>query len=716
MAINPNVKYPTKTAVPSVGYPYGSARNITTPGDQTGTPLDQDIVNDIFGFQQSLLLRAGITPSNSPDSLITSQYIQSLFGITSRRVTTINDLRGQEPVVDREVAYVNRHTTAQVGGGMFYYDASDSTTADDDGITIVTTSGGKRWKRFVKDAVSVTWFGATGDGATDDSDAIQAAFDYVEAQGSGNLFFPPGSYRTTKEITLPVASNIKIFGAGKDLTELLFDWGGDPSVSKGLNGTYPTQQNGLTIKDITFRSPNNNDTAIYYAIFFFGLIDDVLIERCRFKNIRTSALRFSFAVTTQGDNCKIINCDFENINTPGAMPEIAGGCIYGNFNDWQIRGCTFESISAGATHHAISIEDSDKLTISDNQIKGGAYGNINLSGAEINELAFTGNVCECTGSSATQDFYNVASGIISGNSFKGATIRFNDSFLTFASNDIENTDPDIAIQDITAASTIKVLACNIVYKGATAANYGVRQTVSGSENWLVSGCNFDGVGTPIEFAGTKCRGINCYAGNTSYTGGNYVLAATADDCSFIECSIDNDSSSASVLVDNSSDAGNKFTNNHVTQGKYDFNLGFQFTNVMTASPTWWHFKIAYSDFTAAAVSDFTQLFFTPDASIIHNVFIKHDTPFSGGGASLATLEVGVASDPDKYAPAFDVFQAAGSTVYSLADIIGSEIYTGGLSFRATLRSDVNVDTLVAGDASIFVLLSRLPKTIYADAP
>lgn len=42
--------------------------------------------------------------------------------------------------------------------------------------------------------LSVTSFGATGDGATDDTDAIQAALDAVP-EGGGTVYFPPGRYR-----------------------------------------------------------------------------------------------------------------------------------------------------------------------------------------------------------------------------------------------------------------------------------------------------------------------------------------------------------------------------------------------------------------------------------------------------------------------------------------------------------------------------------------
>ena len=65
-----------RSATPA--YPLGSARNITVPGDGTGTPWEQALVNDLFGFQQTLLARAAITASGFPDSVTAPQYYQAL--------------------------------------------------------------------------------------------------------------------------------------------------------------------------------------------------------------------------------------------------------------------------------------------------------------------------------------------------------------------------------------------------------------------------------------------------------------------------------------------------------------------------------------------------------------------------------------------------------------------------------------------------------------
>mgnify|MGYP005827765319 CR=1 FL=1 len=82
MAIIPESQYPGKIKPASTEYPYGQARNITLPGDGTGTPWEAALVNDLFGFQQALLSAANITPSGDPDAVGASQYLDAIRNST----------------------------------------------------------------------------------------------------------------------------------------------------------------------------------------------------------------------------------------------------------------------------------------------------------------------------------------------------------------------------------------------------------------------------------------------------------------------------------------------------------------------------------------------------------------------------------------------------------------------------------------------------------
>jgi hypothetical protein len=70
----------------------------------------------------------------------------------------------------------------------------------------------------LRDWVSVKDFGATGDGSTDDTSAINAAIDAVEAMTTGNstagtVYFPQGEYIVSSQILIP--NKVRLLGAGK---------------------------------------------------------------------------------------------------------------------------------------------------------------------------------------------------------------------------------------------------------------------------------------------------------------------------------------------------------------------------------------------------------------------------------------------------------------------------------------------------------------------
>jgi len=78
MAIKPEDRYPGQINPGDTDYPYGSAKNVASPGSGDGTPLKDDWVNDDWGFKQKLLKQAGIIPTDNVDTVPVSQYFEAL--------------------------------------------------------------------------------------------------------------------------------------------------------------------------------------------------------------------------------------------------------------------------------------------------------------------------------------------------------------------------------------------------------------------------------------------------------------------------------------------------------------------------------------------------------------------------------------------------------------------------------------------------------------
>jgi hypothetical protein len=88
--INLNGSYPSNSGLPDGNYPYGSARNVTTSGDNSGTPFVANLQNDIIGLQQYLVSEAGVIPNNTSDNAVTSQQFESMWKTFNLRTFTKN--------------------------------------------------------------------------------------------------------------------------------------------------------------------------------------------------------------------------------------------------------------------------------------------------------------------------------------------------------------------------------------------------------------------------------------------------------------------------------------------------------------------------------------------------------------------------------------------------------------------------------------------------
>ena len=143
----------------------------------------------------------------------------------------------------------NVYIVASGIAGNFKYDSSD-TTSTDNGGTIIVSSNGKRWKRQYSGYISVFWFGAKGDGVTDDYQAIQAAITVAFVNNIGTVMLPSGTFNVSKPLYLYGSDNyiragVRLVGAGVKAT----------TIKKTGNGTTSDGSWYGTIDAVLILSP-----------------------------------------------------------------------------------------------------------------------------------------------------------------------------------------------------------------------------------------------------------------------------------------------------------------------------------------------------------------------------------------------------------------------------------------------------------------------------
>jgi len=148
------------------------------------------------------------------------------------------------------VAVLGYLAQGDLGGGMFYWDDS-STDSNDDGITITPTSttGAGRWKRLIDNEINPRWYGAVGDGTTNDTVAFAAANTFCETGTQYTVVVDAGTYlfSTDPAMTTPIRllpsailkwsaainPNLDIIIDPSDNTQHFNDGGNSPVLPQG---------------------------------------------------------------------------------------------------------------------------------------------------------------------------------------------------------------------------------------------------------------------------------------------------------------------------------------------------------------------------------------------------------------------------------------------------------------------------------------------------
>ena len=257
--------------------------------------------------------------------------------------------------------------------------------------------------RLTQIATNVKTFGAMGDGATDDYEAIMDAIDYISVTG-GTLFFPEGDYVFNQPIRFSGLKNISLVGQNSRLvpnmnTSFPFEINNDSENIKlyglifdGDNITSPTSSHLVTIRE----SKN------------------ITIEKCEFKNLKygTSTINGNDGIYLRAAN-----------NDEGTH-------IY----DVKIKDCRFDRIS----RNGVSIIQGERVIVSD------CYFAVRRAGVDIEpnhnyELTKDVIVSDCViDGRKTSSYYNADNDTEETVAIIGWGLEISASNLEGSSNLIEN--------------------------------------------------------------------------------------------------------------------------------------------------------------------------------------------------------------------------------------------------------------------------------------
>lgn len=402
MAINPESQYPGKISPATPQYPYGSARNVTLPGDGTGTPWEAALVNDILGWQQAILSDAGSEPTGTPEKATASQYLDAIKQVLARQsvasFASVADLKAGTAIggatldlaklaaakaVVATVAYYDgwaAATDAPLGGASYVIMTAIEYAATPDGFGDHYVGGGTDYvaKLIIRRVYDVTQFGAKGDNTRDDQPNVQATFTAALAAGTTDeqgwlptVNFPVRNYK--------IGSSISISGS---IVHVTCD-----GIAR-LSATEPTDSFKIfdidtgarvTIENLTFYMFGSDNSAIggrtwrqstiYNCTFIGGntgidLADGLdvwgtTIEKCRFQDCF-----FGARAVVSGQTLIFRDCLFFNTRVGGWDLVLEGGSDSAQI---RIESCVFESSAGADRGRSMRINNCKEVIISGTQ-------------------------------------------------------------------------------------------------------------------------------------------------------------------------------------------------------------------------------------------------------------------------------------------------------------------------------------------------------------
>lgn len=285
-----------------------------------------------------------------------------------REVDNVTVLRSHVQDLDR-TRYVKGYWGIGDGGsGLFVF--TNTALSTNLGTRFGVIGQGYSWERQHDGQINVKWFGAKGDGATDDAARVQAAVNYASANNFA-VYMPASRYVMVAAITLP--SNTIIYGEGLD------------SEIVSLNGFTVSGVTNVTISKLKFTGPYSKAVNVTSAT-------NVTVERIMFqgstKSSNTNApveVVNSSLVTVDKNEFTLhtVATDYLILLDTSTKSRVTGNYIGGlyNLSGILLTSCdqsyVRDNVVSNALPGLIGIElggTNVNLSVEDNWIYGGAFG------------------------------------------------------------------------------------------------------------------------------------------------------------------------------------------------------------------------------------------------------------------------------------------------------------------------------------------------------
>jgi hypothetical protein len=448
-------------------------------------PSDAKISGQSTGIQSQINANGAAISTNTSAIAANTTAINARVVITSN-LASLRALGAQANGV--QVAEAGYTTPGDGGGGLWYYDTSS--TATENVGTIVKPTGVSGAGRFIREVqgqpYNVKWFGAKGDGVTDDGPAIQSDIDAVYAIGSGAVFVPQGTFIlntvTAPYYLLTIRDKVSVGGVGP--SSILKAGPGLRNSTTGLAILYNHTDyvSDLTISDLTidYNGQNNLVLSSYGSNAHINrtggnIASGVMIRNVAFKNSAGHHFIWFGLNSADSRNTKnsIVGCSFSesglsiagnqttdhsSIYMGSTNSVVANNSFVNTTQDYVGTAIELHSDGTAATGNTVVKYDhgvnlgGDSNTVNNVTISGNAFKSVvrgvvlwTLSNYTIDNLIVSNNTISVADNEGTA--YAAGAGVVYAGNFDTSTST--SSMWTISGNDIEAENVNTSSFDYT---------------------------------------------------------------------------------------------------------------------------------------------------------------------------------------------------------------------------------------------------------------------------